>query len=164
MGKGRTMKEQEVSVILMHQRRGANWPGRRRASMGRNMHSTAKGLKYNSILENGILSPSSTTLRVRVTVAMESIGSKRGPGGDVYPKVKGLKVARRPTRQTVVGIGLEICMGLLHDEWFSATRTVLPMDGGPRLKGINSLKSSMILFKAEAAVKLRAIPPLRTPI
>ncbi|PKI63931.1 hypothetical protein CRG98_015712 [Punica granatum] len=107
----------------------------------------ARSLKYNAILENEIISPSSTTLGVRVTIAVESIGSKRGPGGDVYPKA-------------IVGIGLEIRMGLLLDAWFGATTTVLPKDGGPRLKGINSLKLGRILFKVEAAVELRCAPTL----
>ncbi|PKI77727.1 hypothetical protein CRG98_001851 [Punica granatum] len=54
------------------------------------------------------------------------------------------QMAHRPTQRTVAGVGLE--------GW------------GPRLKGVNSLKSRGILLKAETAVELRAVPLLRIPI
>ncbi|PKI60797.1 hypothetical protein CRG98_018786 [Punica granatum] len=41
--------------------------------------------------------------------------------------------------------------------------TVLPKDRGPRFKGMNSLKPSGILFKAETAIELHVVPPTSNP-
>ncbi|PKI66115.1 hypothetical protein CRG98_013473 [Punica granatum] len=55
-------------------------------------------------------------------------------------------MARRPTQMTVAEAGLKACMEAQHDAWFSTNGTVLFRDGGPRLKGVNSLKSGKALW------------------
>ncbi|PKI40688.1 hypothetical protein CRG98_038943 [Punica granatum] len=79
-------------------------------------------------------------------------------------EIEKTQVVRRPTPRTIVKAGLEAGMKAWHDAGFGSTGTVLPKDGGPRFKGMNSLKLSGILFKAETAVELCAVPLLQTPI
>ncbi|PKI73228.1 hypothetical protein CRG98_006363 [Punica granatum] len=120
-------------------RRGANWPGRRHASTLRDMHKLVAGL--------GELPPScgwsaSSSSLSNLSVIEPSVGEVDHAVPEYTPSAfrGGLrKVNAHGLVQITRYIALEI-------EKTQVARTVLSMDGGSRLKGVNSLKSSEDLW------------------